>query len=328
MNYRTLGKTDYRVSEIGFGAWAIGGSWGAVAEADALAALRAAIEAGVTFIDTADVYGDGRSERLIAQALQEFPGARIIVATKAGRRLNPHRAEGYSYDNLATFAARSLKNLRVDSLDLLQLHCPPSEVYRQDSTFEALECLKAEGVIRHYGVSVETVEEAKLALAYSGVASIQIIYNMFRLKPALELFAEARAANVGIIARVPLASGLLTGKMTPRQQFAADDHRHFNRHGEAFDIGETFSGVDFETGLAAVSELKPLVPEGATMAQFALRWILMHPAVSSAIPGAKTPEQTRTNAAAAELAPLTPAAMQQVREVYDRLIRPQVHARW
>lgn len=328
MNYRTLGKSGYRVSEIGFGAWAIGGNWGEVADGEALAALRAAIEAGVNFIDTADVYGDGRSERLIAQALADLPGAHVIVATKAGRRLSPHRAEGYSYDNLAAFAARSLKNLRVDCLDLLQLHCPPTEVYRQDSTFEALERLKAEGIIRHYGVSVETVAEAKLALRYPGVVSIQIIYNMFRLKPALELFAEARAANVGIIARVPLASGLLTGKMRPRQRFADDDHRHFNRHGEAFDVGETFSGVDFDTGLAAVDALRPLVPEGATMAQFALRWILMHPAVSSAIPGAKTPQQARENAAAAELAPLKPTTMQKVRAVYEQLIRPQVHARW
>lgn len=328
MNYRTLGKTNYQVSEIGFGAWAIGGSWGEVSDADALAALRAAIEAGVTFIDTADVYGDGRSERLIAQVLKDYPNERIVVATKAGRRLNPHVTEGYTYDNLSQFVARSLKNLQVDSLELVQLHCPPTDVYRQDTAFKALERLKSEGQIQNYGVSVETVEEANLAIKHEGVCSVQIIYNMFRIKPALEFFEQAKAANVGIIARVPLASGLLTGKMRKDQQFAEDDHRNFNRHGEAFDVGETFSGVDFETGLVAVGELKPLVPEGATMAQFALRWILMHPAVSTVIPGAKNPDQARTNAAASVLEPLTPQAMQRVREIYDNHIRKLVHDRW
>lgn len=328
MNYRTLGKTDYQVSEIGFGAWAIGGSWGEVSDADALAALRAAIEMGVTFIDTADVYGDGRSERLIAQVLKDYPNERIVVATKAGRRLSPHVTAGYTYDNLSQFVARSLKNLQVDSLELVQLHCPPTDVYRQDTAFEALERLKTEGQIQHYGVSVETVEEANLAIKHEGVCSVQIIYNMFRLKPALECFEQARANNVGIIARVPLASGLLTGKMTKDQQFAEDDHRNFNRHGEAFDVGETFSGVDFETGLMAVEELKSLIPEGATMAQFALRWVLMHPAVSTVIPGAKNPDQARANAAASGLEPLTPHAMQRVREIYDNHIRKLVHDRW
>jgi aryl-alcohol dehydrogenase-like predicted oxidoreductase len=228
VNYRTLGKTNYQVSEIGFGAWAIGGSWGEVSDADALAALRAAIEAGVTFIDTADVYGDGRSERLIAQVLKDYPNERIIVATKAGRRLNPHVTAGYTYDNLSQFVARSLKNLQVDSLELVQLHCPPTDVYRQDTAFEALERLKSEGQIQNYGVSVETVEEANLAIKHEGVCSVQIIYNMFRIKPALEFFEQAKARNVGIIARVPLASGLLTGKMRKDQQFAEDDHRNFN----------------------------------------------------------------------------------------------------
>ena len=328
MNYRKLGKTEYDVSEVGFGAWAIGGSWGEVSESDALAALREAVSQGVNFIDTADVYGDGRSEQLIAQVLQDFQGDRIYVATKAGRRLNPHVTSGYSYANLSKFAERSLNKLNVDKLDLVQLHCPPTDVYRRDTAFEALERLKSEGHIAHYGVSVETVEEAKLALEHSGVASIQIIYNMFRLKPALELFETVRAAGVGVIARVPLASGLLSGKMTSERTFAEDDHRNFNRQGEAFDVGETFSGVPFETGLQAAEELKALVPEGHTLAQLALRWILMHPAVSSVIPGAKNPAQAKDNALASSLDRLPPSSMQTVREVYDRLIREHVHERW
>lgn len=329
MNYRTLGKTGFKVSEVGFGAWAIGGSWGDVSEADALGALREAISQGVNFIDTADVYGDGRSERLIAEVLRDFSADRIYVATKAGRRLNPHVASGYSYANLSKFVARSLQNLNVDSLDLVQLHCPPSEVYARDTAFEALDKLKAEGSIQHYGVSVETVDEAHTAVDnHDGVATVQIIYNMFRLKPALEFFDSAKANNVGILARVPLASGLLSGKMTASSSFAEDDHRNFNRHGEAFDVGETFSGVDFDTGLKAVDELKALIPEGATMAQTALRWILMHPAVSAVIPGAKNERQARDNANASNLDMLPPSSMQKVREVYDSYIRESVHDRW
>lgn len=328
MNYRELGKTGYRVSEIGFGAWAIGGSWGEVTEDNALLALRAAISEGVNFIDTADVYGDGLSEKRIAKVLQDYSGERIYVATKAGRRLNPHVASGYSYANLSQFIERSLQNLGLEALDLVQLHCPPTEVFRRDETFAALDKLKAEGKIREYGVSVETVEEAKLAMNYPGVASIQIIYNMFRLKPALELFDTAKANEVGIIARVPLASGLLSGKMTKDQEFAKDDHRNFNRHGESFDVGETFSGVDFETGVDAADELKKLVPEGKTLAQFALKWILMHPAVSTVIPGAKNAEQAIANARASELEAIPPSAMQEVHRVYDEKIRALVHDKW
>ncbi|UCH26372.1 MAG: aldo/keto reductase [Trueperaceae bacterium] len=328
MNTRVLGKTGYNVSEVGFGAWAIGADWGSVSEDDALAALREALDRGVTFIDTADVYGDGRSERLIAQILKDFRGERIYVATKAGRRLDPHVPEGYNYENLAAFTARSLENLQVETLDLVQLHCPPTDVYRRDDTFEAMDRLKREGVLRHYGVSVETVEEAELSLAYPGVASVQIIYNMFRLKPALEFFAQAREHEVGIIARVPLASGLLSGKMTAERTFPQDDHRNYNRQGEAFDIGETFSGVTFETGLQAVEELKELVPEGRTLAQLALRWILMHPAVSTVIPGAKRVDQVEDNVQASEMPALAPSSMQRVRDIYDRTIRDQVHHRW
>ena len=328
MNYRTLGKTDYTVSEVGFGAWAIGGSWGEVKDDDALNALREAISQGVTFLDTADVYGDGRSEKLIAQVLDDYQGDRIYVATKAGRRLDPHVTSGYNYANLEKFVKRSLENLKTDTLDLVQLHCPPTDVYRRDTAFEALERLKSEGALRHYGVSVETVEEANLAIEHEGVATVQIIYNMFRFKPALEFFDAAKKNNVGIICRVPLASGLLSGKMSKDRDFAEDDHRNFNRDGEAFDIGETFSGVDFETGVEAADELKEIVPEGHTLAQTALRWILMHPAVSTVIPGAKNPKQARENAQASDLDALPPSAMQQVRELYDEKIRGQVHHRW
>ena len=331
MNTRILGKTGIEISEIGFGAWAIGGSWGEVSDEDALAALRVALDAGVTFFDTADGYGDGRSERLIARALGELPAAereRITVATKAGRRLDPHVAEGYTYRNLARFAARSRENLEVETLDLLQLHCPPTEVYRADTAFDALERLVSEGAVRHYGVSVETVEEANLALEHEGLATVQIIYNMFRHKPAEAFFPNAREKNVGVIVRVPLASGLLTGKFSRDASFAEDDHRNFNRHGEAFDVGETFAGVDFATGVEAAHELEEVVPEGATLAQTALRWILMDPAVSTVIPGAKRPDQVRDNTAASDLPSLSPSAMQRVREVYDARIRGKVHGRW
>lgn len=328
MNYRTLGKTNYKVSEIGFGAWAIGADWGDVTEDNALSALRTAIAEGVSFIDTADVYGDGRSEKRIAQILKDHKNEDIIVATKAGRRLNPHETQGYVYKNLSGFIERSLKNLEMDSLDLVQLHCPPTDVYRQDDAFEALERLKKEGHIKHYGVSVETVEEANLALKHEGVASVQIIYNMFRIKPALEFFENAKANNVAVIARVPLASGLLSGKMTKDREFSKDDHRNYNRKGEAFDIGETFSGVDFEKGLIAAEELKAIVPEGATLAQTALKWILMHAGVSTVIPGAKNAEQAKNNANASDLAALPPSSMQIAREVYDKYIREDVHNRW
>lgn len=328
MQTRVLGKTGYEISAVGFGAWAIGGAWGDVSDEDALGALHAAADAGVTFIDTADVYGDGRSERLIARFRHERPEVEMVVATKAGRRLNPHVAEGYTLENLEAFVDRSLANLAVDTLDLVQLHCPPGEAYRRPEMFEAMNRLIEKGKTRYYGVSVETIEEAMTAIQIPEVATIQIIFNAFRMRPAETFFSAAVERNVGIIARVPLASGLLTGKMTAQTAFSPDDHRSYNRHGEAFDMGETFSGVPYQVGLAAVEELRTLVPEGVTMAQWALRWILMFDQVSVVIPGAKNPGQARDNAAAADLAPLSAESMEAVRRVYDNLIRPHVHHRW
>jgi aryl-alcohol dehydrogenase-like predicted oxidoreductase len=327
MNYRTFGRTGWKVSEVGFGAWAIGGGWGAVSEEDAIDALHASIDQGVNFIDTADVYGDGRSERLIAQVLKKR-SEQVYVATKAGRRLDPHMAEGYNRANLTAFIERSLKNLDVDSLDLVQLHCPPTEVYYMPEVFGILDDLMKAGKIKHYGVSVEKVEEAIKAIEYPNVQSVQIIFNIFRQRPAELFFELAKQRHVGILARVPLASGLLTGKMTRRTTFPEDDHRNFNRHGEAFDAGETFAGVDYETGLEAVDRLRPLVPEGATMAQFALRWILMFDAVSTVIPGAKNRRQATDNAQAATLPPLSDEVIARIKSIYDDLIRGQVHQRW
>ncbi|MFZ0959903.1 MAG: aldo/keto reductase [Terriglobia bacterium] len=327
MHYRELGRTGWKVSEISFGAWAIGSAWGKVDDSESLAALHRAIDLGVNFIDTADVYGMGHSERLIARLRKERRET-VYVATKAGRRLSPHNADGYNRQNLKQFIDDSLRNLETDCLDLVQLHCPPTEVYYRPEVFGVLDDLTKEGKIRYYGVSVERVEEALKALEFPGVQSVQIIFNMFRIRPAELFFPEAQRRKVGILARVPLASGLLAGKMTSHTAFAADDHRQFNRHGEQFDVGETFSGVDFETGLAAVEELRELVPAGATLAQFALRWILMCAAVTCAIPGAKKPAQVEDNARAADLPPLTGAQMAKVRDVYDKYIRDQVHARW
>jgi len=328
MKYRELGRTGWKVSEVSFGAWAIGGSWGAVDDAESRGALHRAIDVGVNFIDTADVYGDGRSERLIAQVVRERKGERIYVATKAGRRLDPHTAEGYNRKNLTAFIDRSLRNLGVDAIDLGQLHCPPTAVYYRPEVFGVLDDLVAAGKLRYYGVSVERVEEALKAIEYGGVQSVQIIFNMLRLRPAERLFPQAQAARVGILARVPLASGLLTGKLSASSPFSEDDHRNFNRYGQAFDVGETFSGVPYELGLQAVAELRPWVPQGTSMAQMALRWILMFDAISCAIPGAKTPAQAEANAAASELAPLSAEAMAAARDVYDRLIRTHVHQRW
>ena len=327
MQYRELGRTGWKVSEISFGAWAIGAMWGKVDDSESLAALHRAVDLGVNFIDTADVYGDGRSERLIARLRQERRET-IYVATKAGRRLSPHTAEGYNQANLTRFVEDSLRNLETDCLDLLQLHCPPTAVYYRPEVFDALDDLVRAGKIRYYGVSVETVEEALKAIEYPGVQCVQIIFNMFRHRPAELFFPEAKRRRVGILARVPLASGLLTGRMTRANQFPDDDHRNFNRHGETFDVGETFSGVDYETGLEAVEALRPLVPPDATMAQFALRWILMFDAVTCAIPGAKRPAQAEENFRAADLPPLSDAQMAKVREVYDTYIRAQVHQRW
>ncbi|MCB9461002.1 MAG: aldo/keto reductase [Anaerolineaceae bacterium] len=327
MEYRRLGSTGYNVSTISFGAWAIGGSWGSVDDDESLRALHTAIDHGVNFIDTADVYGDGRSERLISQVLKER-SEEIIVATKAGRRLNPHVADGYNRENLTAFIERSLKNLDVDALDIVQLHCPPTEVYYMPEVFGVLDDLKQQGKIKHYGVSVEKVEEALKAILYPGVETVQIIFNMFRLRPSELFFDMAKKHDIGILARVPLASGLLTGKMTRRTEFADDDHRKYNRHGEAFDKGETFSGLDYNMGLDAVEEIKKLVPENVSMAQFALRWILMFDAVTCAIPGAKNPRQASDNADAADLPPLSDETMQRIEAIYNQYAREQVHYLW
>jgi len=328
MESRPLGRTDMKVSAISFGAWAIGGTWGPVDDEESMRALHAAIDAGTNFIDTADVYGDGRSERLVARLRRERKGETIHVATKAGRRLPKQTPQGYSRKNLESWVERSLKNLGMDAVDLLQLHCPHPEVYDRPEVFGILDDLVKEGKVRYYGVSVETVHEAHRALRHPHVQTIQIIFNMFRLKPAEELFAQAWSRHVGILARVPLASGMLTGKLTAASAFAADDHRSFNRNGEAFDKGETFSGVPYEIGLEAVERLRPLVPPGATLSQLALRWTLMFEAVSCAIPGARTPQQARDNAAAADLPPLPPATMAAVKAVYDERIRSIVHGSW
>jgi aryl-alcohol dehydrogenase-like predicted oxidoreductase len=317
-----MGRT---VGVIGLGAWQLGADWGTVTEADAHATLRAAADAGVTFFDTADVYGDGRSEQIISSFLKGHPG--ITVGTKMGRRV-PQDPSAYTLDNFRAWTDRSRANLGVETLDLVQLHCPPTAVFSTDAVYDALDTLVQEKRIAAYGVSVEKVEEALAAIARPGTASVQIILNAFRLKPLEQVLPEATAAGVGIIARVPLASGLLSGRYDEHTTFAADDHRNYNRHGEAFDVGETFSGVDFATGLEAVRRLRPLVPPGATMAQFALRWILDQPGVTVVIPGARNPRQARDNAAAADLAPLPPATLDAVREVYDELIRPQVHDKW
>jgi aryl-alcohol dehydrogenase-like predicted oxidoreductase len=323
---RVLGKTGYDVSVVGFGAWAIGGSWGKTDDATSMAALHAALDAGVTFFDTADVYGDGHSERLLAQLRRERDEP-FVVATKMGRRA-PLDPKEYTPDAFEGWIARSLENLETERLDLVQLHCLHPDIYYSPETFEALDGLVARGLIAHYGVSVERVEEALKAIEFPGVASVQIIFNAFRQRPAERFLAEAQRRDVGVIARVPLASGLLTGKLRRDTTFAADDHRQFNRHGEQFDMGETFSGVDYETGLEVAEALKELVPEGATLAQLALRWILSHDGVTTAIPGAKNPEQARANAAAADLPPLDEQTMARVRELYDERIRPLVHARW
>ena len=327
MNYKELGRTGFRVSSISFGAWAVGGSWGDVEDAESLAALHRAVDLGVNFFDTADVYGDGRSERLLAQ-LKSERSEEIIIPTKAGRRLNPHTADGYNEENLTAFVERSLQNLATDALDLVQLHCPPTDVYYRPEVFAALDKLVEQGKIRYYGVSVERVEEALKAIEYPGVQSVQIIFNMFRQRPADLFFAEAKKKQIGILARLPLSSGMLTGKLNSNSQFAADDHRAFNRHGEAFDKGETFSGIDYETQLQAVEEIRALLPEGMTMAQFALRWILMHDAVTCAIPGGKRPTQVEDNVAAADFPEIRSATMLQIQNLYVEKIRPLVHQRW
>ena len=327
MDYRPLGRTGWNVSTISFGAWAIGGTWGPTDDTDSLAALHRAVDLGVNFFDTADVYGDGHSERLLARLRRERREP-IVIATKAGRRLDPHVADGYNRKNLTAFVERSLKNLAVEMLDLVQLHCPPTDVYYRPEVFGVMDDLCRAGKLRHYGVSVERVEEALKAIEYPNVQTVQIIYNIFRQRPAELFFAEAKRRQVGILARLPLSSGMLAGKMSRTRTFAADDHRTFNRQGEAFDRGETFSGIDFETGLAAVEELRPLVPPGMAMAAFALRWILMADAVTCAIPGAKRPAQVEENVAAAALAALPAETMAAVARIYERKLRPLVHHYW
>ena len=327
MRYRELGRTGWKVSEISFGCWAIGGTWGPVEDTDSLAALHRAVELGVNFFDTADVYGDGRSERLLARLRKEC-GRTIYIATKAGRRLNPHTPEGYNRKNLTAFVERSIKNLETEALDLLQLHCPPVQVYYMPEVFGVLNELVKAGKIRYYGVSVEKVEEALKAIEYPNVQTVQIIFNMFRQRPAELFFEQAQKRKVGILARVPLASGMLTGKLKTESKFASDDHRNFNRQGQAFDRGETFSGIDYETGLKAVDQLKAVCPAGITMTQFSLRWILMFDAVTCAIPGAKHCAQVEENSAAADLTPLSNEVMAKVRSIYDRHIRKSVHHYW
>ena len=327
MHYRELGRTGWKVSTISFGAWAIGGTWGDVRDEESLAALHRALDLGVDFFDTADVYGDGRSEQLLAR-LRKERSEPFYVATKAGRRNDPHIAAGYTKQNLTAFVERSLKNLEVEALDLLQLHCPPTEVFYMPETFAALDDLLKAGKLLHYGVSVEKVEEALKALEYPNVETVQIIFNMFRQRPMDLFFGEAARRKVGILARLPLSSGMLTGKMTRTSTFESDDHRHGNRQGEWFDRGETFSGLDYETGLQAVDELRALLPEGMTLTQMALRWILISPAVTCAIPGAKRPSQVEENVSAADLPELSEETLNRVREIYERLVRPQVHHYW
>ena len=327
MIYRKLGRTGWRVSTVSFGAWAIGSAWGQVDSGESLQALHRAVDLGVNFFDTADVYGDGHSERLLAQLKRERD-EEIIVATKAGRRLDPHIADGYNADNLSQFIDRSLKNLAVEALDLLQLHCPPNEVYYRPEVFAALDDFVKQGKVHYYGVSVERVEQALKAIEFPNVQSVQIIFNIFRQRPADLLFNEAKRRQVGILARLPLSSGMLTGKLNTKSEFAPDDHRAFNRHGEAFDRGETFSGVDYQVGLQAVEDLRAFVPAGMSLTQFALRWILMHEAVTCAIPGAKRPEQVEENVTASDLPPLSDDVMQRVTELYAKKIRPLVHHYW
>lgn len=327
MQYRELGRTGWKVSTISFGAWAIGGTWGNVRDDESLSALHRALDLGVNFFDTADVYGDGRSEQLLAKLRKERTEP-FYIATKAGRRLSPHLAAGYSKENLTAFVERSLKNLEVEAIDLLQLHCPPTQVYYMPEVFDALDGFVKEGKLRYYGVSVEKVEEALKAIEYPNVQSVQIIFNIFRQRPLDLFFSEAQRRKVGVLARLPLSSGMLTGKMDRSSSFEADDHRHFNRQGAGFDRGETFSGLDYEIGLQAVEELKSLLPSNMTLTQLALRWILMSPAVTCSIPGAKRSLQVEENVSAADLPALSDEVMTNVREIYDRLIRPQVQHYW
>lgn len=328
MQYRELGRTGWKVSAVSFGAWAMGGdAWGPADDRESLATLHAALDAGVNFFDTADIYGGGRSERLLGR-LRRKRSDSFLIATKAGRKLQPHTVASYSRENLAGFVEQSLRNLDTETLDLLQLHCPPVDVYYMPEVFGALDDLQRAGKLRHYGVSVERVEEALKALEYPGVQSIQIIFNVFRQRPRDLLFREAQRRGVGILSRLPLCSGMLSGKYTRDTHFDANDHRAFNRHGEAFDRGETFSGVDYETGLRAVEELRGLLPAGMTLTQLALRWILMFSEVTCAIPGGRRVEQAVENARAADLLSLSDAVMSGIESLYQHRIRALVHQHW
>src|SRR5258707_8863419 len=327
MKYRKLGKTGFEVSEVSLGTWQIGASWGSVSEKDAIGLLHTAIDNGINFFDTADVYGDGRSERLIAGVLGERR-EKVFVATKAGRRLQPHTADGYNQENLTAFVERSLINLKREALDLVQLHCPPTEVYYRPEVFDALDQLKQAGKILHYGVSVEKVEEAIKATEFRGVATVQIIFNIFRQRPAELFFSLARKREVGILVRLPLASGLLSGKINKETRFAANDHRSYNRFGERFDRGETFSGVDLEAAFDAVEEIRQHLPAGVSMAAFAMQWILQHPEVSCVIPGARNELQAAENARASDLPALTAEQMNTLKRIYEEKIAPLVHQRW
>lgn len=328
MKSRAFGSTGRAVSEIGFGTWAIGADWGKVDDSDAIAALHAALDSGVTFIDTADVYGDGRSERLIARALKERHADRPFIATKAGKRLPQQTVSGYTYENLCGWVERSLTNLQTDTLDLVQLHCPPTDLYYHPEVFDALDRLVKDGKIRNYGVSVERVEEALKALEYPGVASVQIIFNILRQRPDGYFFGRAKSRNVAVIARVPLASGLLSGKFRADTKFDASDHRQYNRAGQAFDVGETFSGVPYEVGLATVERIRKLIGSDVSLTQTALRWILMFEAVTVVIPGARNSDQAHTNSKAADLPPLTPSVMNELKAIYEEDIKSYVHQRW
>lgn len=327
MQKRPLGRTGIDVSAVSFGGWAIGGAWGNMSDDESMAALRRAVELGVNFFDTADVYGDGRSERLLARLRREVREP-FHVASKAGRRAKPHGPAAYTLTSLTSFVERSLRNLEVDAIDLLQLHCPPTDVYYMPQVFDGLDQLVRAGKLRFYGVSVERVEEALKAIDYPNVQSVQIIFNIFRQRPADLLLARAASHRVGILARLPLSSGMLAGKMSATTRFADNDHRFFNRDGTAFDRGETFSGIDFHVGLAAVEELRPLTPPGFTLAQLALAWILEHEAVTCVIPGAKRPSQVEENVRAANLPHLSDRTRQRIDEIYRSRIRPLVHHHW
>lgn len=327
MKYRIFGKTNWKVSEVGLGTWALGGGWGRVSESDAIGVLEKAIERGINFFDTADVYGDGKSEQLIGQVLKSTD-QKIYVATKFGRRLDPHVSSGYTKDNLERFLDRSLGNLGIDTIDLIQLHCPPIDLYYKPEVFEALDSFVEQGKIQHYGVSVEKVEEGLKAIEYPGVVSVQIIFNIFRQRPSELFFEQCKKKNIAVIARVPLASGLLTGKMSLATKFPEDDHRNYNRQGKFFDVGETFSGVDFEIGLKAVEELKGIKPDDISCVQMALKWILMHSEVSCVIPGAKNTKQLEENISASELTDLDPDVLKGIKIIYEKFIKPKVHHRW